>query len=72
MQNLTRNRNGNQVPFLANPILELRHDLRLLYSAQILSVNKMSISRIFRQRQPQDRFRWLSANFCIPRDPAAG
>ncbi len=27
--------------------------------------------RIFRQRQPQDRFRWLSANFCIPRDPAA-
>jgi hypothetical protein len=34
MQNLRRNRIGNQVPFLANPTLELRHDLRLLYSAQ--------------------------------------
>src|SRR5467141_314700 len=34
MQNLPRNRIGNQVPFLANPTLELRHDLRLLYSAQ--------------------------------------
>src|SRR6266478_3501377 len=71
MQNLPRNRIGNQVPSLANPTLELRHDFAPNILRTILSVNKMSISRIFRQRQPQDRFRWLSANFCIPRDPAA-
>ena len=40
MQNLPRNRIGNQIPFLANPTLKLSHSLRLLYSAQILSVNK--------------------------------
>jgi hypothetical protein len=40
MQNLPRNRIGNQIPFLANPTLKLSHGLRLLYSAQILSVNK--------------------------------
>jgi hypothetical protein len=34
MQNLPRNRIGNELPFLANPTLELRHDLRLQYSAQ--------------------------------------
>src|SRR6202158_2496804 len=28
-QNLPRNRIGNELPFLANPTLELRHDLRL-------------------------------------------
>src|SRR6266403_6161068 len=32
MQNLPRDRIGNELPFLANPTLELRHDLRLLYS----------------------------------------
>src|SRR6267142_5035037 len=33
-QNLPRNRIGDVVPFLANPTLELRHDLPLPYSAQ--------------------------------------
>src|ERR1700732_4773570 len=36
MQNLRRNRIGNELPFLANPILELRHYFRLLYSHNAL------------------------------------
>lgn len=34
MQNLPRNRIANEVPFLANPTLELRPDLPLPYSGQ--------------------------------------
>jgi hypothetical protein len=33
-QNLPRNRIGNELPFLANPTLQLRRDLRKQYSAQ--------------------------------------
>jgi len=40
MQNLPRNRIGNEVPFLANPTLELRHDLPSTILRTILSVNK--------------------------------
>src|SRR6266481_3969815 len=50
IQNLPRNRIGNDVPFLANPTLELRHDLRLAYAAQF----SPSI-RTFRPRASSDR-----------------
>ena len=39
MQNLPRNRIGNELPFLANPTLELSHDLRVTILRTILSVN---------------------------------